>query len=257
MENIKYRSLEELEQTTVCAKHIDTIEGLSEFIKENNTYEIFEIRQELSNTIVEIREPLGKFIYEENDSWVGIDNEDGDVWINTEGCKNKVILQRWLLGEMDGEDVYYYNNRADKLAKLKEKYKEGYTPNYFTINKDHQVKNDLLKVDFEYEVLKYFNEKNKFRTIYWDFMDKYLALCGCENINFETINNNSQFINFHSVMELTEDKKEGILSVYFEDEVYSDTIDDDKYSIRKEFLLKLKSQINNNLIFEINEIKYC
>lgn len=254
MENIKYRSLEELEQTTICAKHIDTIEGLSEFIKENNTYEIFEIRQELSDTIVEIREPLGKFIYEENDSWVGVDNENGDAW--TEDCKNKVILQRWLLGEMDEEVVYYYNNRTDKLAKLKEKYKEGYTPNYFTINKDHQVKNDLLKVDFKYEVVKHNDEKDKFHRIYWDFMDKYLTLCGCENINLEIINNNSQFINFHSVMELTEDKKEGILSVYFEDEVYSDTIDDDKYSIRKEFLLKLKSQINNNLIFEINEIKY-
>lgn len=244
-----YDEIKELRKSLVGATSIEELEKL---MVVNNHYEVFEISKELGEQIIETRSPLGSFMYEDkiNDCWVGIDNKEGNAW--TEECDYIHYLTGWLVGDVDDDAIRRTRERQLREKRIKKSYEEGNHPVYFEKIEGHTVENKLISIDFEEEVC---HENDDTVVIYLDVIEKYLKLCGCKNINYKQIMCEGNPTDMHICISFSEKRKTGILNVEFNDYIFDDI--DDRFTVKKQFLLEEKVKLNEDLrVYKVTEIDY-
>lgn len=224
---------------------------------------IVKVSTEVGMEIVELGDVYGMYIFKEGDVYIAVDNSEGDNWV--EECANDTIAIRYLAGHIDSEDILTENERYKKEQKEKEEYIKGNMPKYFDLT-DRDVTGSLIKINYKHELIdgKFVEKEDgtSVARVYWDYCEKFLRLCGCENIDGINIyNSDSVMMEIHLTM--NKNKDEGILLVMFDDDLITLEVEKELKekgitvpSIFKEFIIKKRFELGNDVVFEVTPIDF-
>lgn len=226
---------------------------------------IAEVNEEVGKNIIELENIEGRFMFKEGDKYIAIDNSKGENWV--EECACTPLAMRWLSGEIDTDELYRLNLEHEEDKKIREEYKKGNFPKYFDI-KDKDVTGSLIKLNFDTELVSREFKQQEDGTFngrfYWDYCEKFLKLCGCENIDMNEImlrDDDRIFMELHLSMDA--EKNEGILSVMFDDEYVNTEVEITlaKKGIKapkidRQFIIKKKFELSREKVFEVTPIDF-
>lgn len=262
LKDVNYAELQDKEMDLEIIVKVSELIGdeIVEKIKEN----------ELSDEYILDVEGKYMFYKKETDKWIAIDTFCMNVEDKIVECESHGIAYDWLLDKIDKKELEELNKqqikREEENKLITEEYKQGIMPKYFDI-KEKNVNGSLINLNFKYEIIDDFVEKDDGTLnarFYWDYCEKFLKLCGCENIDMDEIMCRDDYrimIDIH--LNINTQKDEGVLSVMFDDEYIDIEVERALREkgitipkIDRQFILKKKTEIGDNAIFEVTAIDF-
>ena len=210
----------------------------------------------------------GKYFYEtkEKGVWIALDTFCRDMEHRVVETRSDSIAVRYLDDRLTLEEIEEENAKQIQKEKDIEEYKQGILPKYFDI-KEKNVTGSLIKIDLDELIKHEFTEdedgihRGRF---YWDYCEKFLKLCGCENIDMQEIVCRDDYrVSMDVVIALNNTKEEGILHIMFNDDYIDREVKkilEEKEiqipRIDKEFILKKKFELGTQIVFEVTELDF-